>query len=213
MSALRHEISDRELWYSLTPPLLSIKFLDNETLSNMERFSYEFFSALWGKNFERKIVIPPLQRVFSIPEVFRYTKLFQQFFPVLCDNNFSIQSRDIPLLGRKFFDTRNILKHRRAPLRNFSAVWDKKRQNRDTPIIQKKFDTITFLKYRGPPRKIFGSVGRKNYRRKNVIPHPPPVHKTFSIPKIFWNTEGFHYEVFRSCETKKVRQKIVTWPS
>ena len=102
MSALRHEISDRELWYSLTPPLLSIKFLDNETLSNMERFSYEFFSALWGKNFQRKIVIPPLLRVFSIPEVLRYTKLFQHFFPVLCDNNFPIKSWYSPLRQKVF---------------------------------------------------------------------------------------------------------------
>ena len=71
-------------------------------------------------------------------------------FSVLWDNNFLKQSRDIPLLGIKFFDTRNILKHRMAPLR----VWDKKKlKNRDTPIIQKKFDSITFLKYKGPPTK------------------------------------------------------------
>ena len=85
----------------------------------------------------------------------------------------------------------------------FGSVREKGWQNRDTPIIQKKFDTITFLKYKGPPRKIFDTVGRKNSRRKNVIPHPPPVHKTFSIPKFFWNTEGFPLRSFSVLWDKK----------
>ena len=39
-----------------------------------------------------------------------------------------------PLLSLTFFDTRIFLKHRRVPLRNFSALWDKifSTENRDT---------------------------------------------------------------------------------
>ena len=42
-----------------------------------------------------------------------------------------------PLLSLTFFDTRNFLKHRRAPLRNDSVLWDKKilRENRETHLL------------------------------------------------------------------------------
>ena len=35
------------------------------------------------------------------------------------------------------------------------------------------------------------------------------MHEIFRCQKIFWKTEGFHYEVFRHCETKKFRRKYV----
>ena len=73
----------------------------------------------------------------------------------------------------------------------FGSVRQKNWQNRDTPITQKKFDSITFLKYKGAPRKFFGTVRHEIFQRKNVIPHPPPDPKFFSIPKNFWNLEGF----------------------
>ena len=88
-------------------------------------------------------------------------------FSILWDNNFFVENRDTPLLGIKFFDTRNFVKNRRVPLRNDSVLWD-----------------------------------------KTILTPPPPLSYPYfvSIPEIFWNTEGFPYEVFRFFETKNFRQ-------
>ena len=74
-----------------------------------------------------------------IPNIFRYQKFSEtqkgstMFFATVRQQIF-YRSRDIPLLGLKFSDSRNFLKHRRFPLRNFSALWYKifSTENRDT---------------------------------------------------------------------------------
>ena len=105
---------------------------------------------------------------YSLPpffhEIFGYRfvkdrRVHLRTFSVLWDNNFLKQSRDIPLLGIKFFDTRNILKHRRARLR----VWDKKIDRSRYSYYRKKFDSITFLKYKDPPTKLFGTETKLHF--------------------------------------------------
>ena len=172
MSALRHEILDRELWYSLHPPFYQLNFLDNRNFVKHRKVLLWFFLALW-------------------------------------DKKFTIQSRDIPLLGIKFFDTRNILKPIRASHELFLECETKKIVKIVILLSSKKIRHHNTSEIQGSPRKISGTVRHKNFKRRNVISHPPPVHKIFSIPKNFWNTEGFPYEVFRSCGTRNCRQKIV----
>ena len=64
---------DGKSWYSLPPPLLSIKFFDTRNFAKHRRVPLRSFSVLW-------------------------------------DNKFSIEIRDIPLLGINFFlpETRGI---------------------------------------------------------------------------------------------------------
>ena len=63
-------------------------------------------------------------------------------------------------MKHKIFRYPKVVTHRRVPLWNFSAVWDKKflTENRDTP---------SFL----------------------PSPLPPLIHYFFSLPDIFWNTD------------------------
>ena len=82
------------------------------------------------------LLSPPIHKLFrswKYSET-QHTRVPLRNFSVLRDKNFSIENRDFPLLGLKFFDTRNFLKHRRVPVRNFSALWDKifPTENRDT---------------------------------------------------------------------------------
>ena len=49
------------------------------------------------------------------------------------------------------------------------------------------------------PLRNFSALWDRHFWRKIVIlppPLPPLIHKFFSVPEIFWNKEGFPYEVF-----------------
>ena len=121
------------------------------------------------------------------------------------DKNFLTEKRDTtsllpllppPLLSINFFDTRNFVKHRRVPLWNFSALWDKKfsTENLDTPspLLSKNFfATGHFLKHRseGFLYEIFRHCETKNFWQRIVILPSPLIHKFFRHQKL--------------CETKK----------
>ena len=127
------------------------------------------------------------------------------------DKNFSTEKCVTPsphLSSIKFLDT-TLWKTEKLLYEAFRQCETKKLTKTWYSYYPKKIDSITFLKYKGAPRKFFGTVRHEIFQRKNVIPHPPPDPKFFSIPKNFWNIEGFPYEVFQSCETKKFRQKIM----
>ena len=61
----------------------------------------------------------------------------------------------------------------------------------------------------GSPRKFFRTVRTKKLAKN---PDTPNIQKIL-IPERFWNTEGFSYQNFWYCETKKFQQKIVINPS
>ena len=113
--------------------------------------------ALRQKFFDRKMCysLPPLCHEFFGYHFVTDRRVHLRIFPVLWDNNFSKQSRDIPLLGIKFFDTRHILKHRRAPLRKFSAVWDKKNWQIEILLLSKKIRQQNISEIQGSPNETF----------------------------------------------------------
>ena len=90
-----------------------------------------------------------------------------------------------PALLHKLLRYRNFssTQHTRVPIRKFSTLWDEK-----------------FLE------------GNRDAPSLHPPP-PPPLPRNFSILDILWNTEGFPYEVFRQCETKVSRQRVMTTPS
>ena len=78
-----------------------------------------------------------------------------------------------PLLSLTFLDTRNVLKHRRVPLRNLLVLWDKKfltgSRDNASPILSIRLcHTRSFLKSgRGPPRN-FSVMWDKIFSTENL---------------------------------------------
>ena len=86
------------------PPLLSIKFFDTRNFlkHRSEGFLYEIFRHCETKKFWQKIVIPPLLSIkfFDTRNFVKQRRVPLRSFSVLWDNKFSIENRDIPLLGK-----------------------------------------------------------------------------------------------------------------
>ena len=154
-------------------------------------------------------------KIFRYPKLVRHWRVPLRSFSVLWDKKFSIENRDIPLLGIKFFDTRNFLKHRRVPRRNFSALWD---ENFSRKIVIPAPSLIpNILRYqkhseiqKGYSTNFFGTVWKKFSTEKRDTPLSHA--KNFSVPEIFWYTEVFPNEIFRYCETKNFERKVVIPP-
>ena len=63
---------------------------------------------------------------------------------------------------------------------------------------------------KGSPTMFFGDLGQTISDGKTW--HPPSYPYIFSILENFWNTTAFLHELFRYCETKNLRRKIVKLP-
>ena len=117
-----------------------------------------------------------------------------------------------PLLWKKIFDTPIFLKHWRDAHENFRhcETWKFRRKNVIPPFSSlKRFETWKFLKNSGIPSRNFWALWDIKTSTGNRD-MPPLIHNFFSIPEIFWKTEGFPYNDF--CFSP-VRQKksIKSW--
>ena len=88
------------------------------------------------------------------------------------------------LLSMIFFDSRNLLKHRRVPLWSFAVLWHKQipTQNSDIPLLSLNFFEIRFLpKQRRTSRRSFLVLwDKKNFDRK--LWYPILMLKIFPYP-------------------------------
>ena len=149
---VRQKIFDGKSWYS--PPPLSINFFatGNFLKHSTEGFTCEYFRHCETKNFWRKILIlPPLLQTFSVPGINATIKDSPtEIFGTVRQKKISTENRDINLWSINFFDTRNFLKHQRAPLRSFSVLWHKTilTEHRDTLLhkVQKSVVKLMFVK-------------------------------------------------------------------
>ena len=125
----------------------------------------------------------------------------------------------LPRLLSKIFRDQKLVKHQKIPLRNFSALWDKKFsiENLETPpppplLSINFFATGKFLKYstEGFTYQIYRHCETKNFRRKKVI--PLVCIKFFDTPNFLKHRRDAH-EYFQDCETKNFRRKNVIPPS
>ena len=134
---------------------LCIKFFDTPNFLKFWSDVREIFRHCETDIFWRKIVIlpPPLPPL--IHKFFRYQKFSEtkkgsptKYFRYCETTIFFIENRDIPLLGIKLFDTRNFLRHRRFPRRNFSEMWDENfsTENRDT-LLHKVHKSVVELMF------------------------------------------------------------------
>ena len=116
-----------------------------------------------------------------------------------------------PLVCIKFFETPSFLKHRRDPHGIFRHYETKnfRRKNVIPPFSSiKLFETKNFLKNSRIPLRKFSALWDIEISSENRD-MPPLIHKFFSIPENFRNTEGFLYKAFRF---GPVRQKVRTKP-
>ena len=106
----RQKIFDGESWY---PPLLSINFFATGLFlkHGSEEFHYEVFRHCEKKFLteNRDTTPPPVSSInfFDSTNFVKKRRVPLRSFLVLWDNKFSMENRDIPLLGIKFFATRN----------------------------------------------------------------------------------------------------------
>ena len=152
-------------------------------------FQLRNFSAMWDKNFRRKILIlhppPSYPYTFSLPEIFWNTPpkgSSTKCFGTVRQKIFDRKSWYSPSpLIQKLFRCRKLseTQHRRVHLQKFSALWNKKfsTENLDTP--PSPFLSIHF------------------FAAGNFLKH---------------STEGFTYKIFRHCETKNFRRKNLILP-
>ena len=160
---------------------------------------------------------PPL-----IHKVFRYRKFSEKQhrrvplrnFSVLWDKKISTENRDITLWSIKFFDTRNLWHTEGFPQENFrhcdTKIFYKKSWY--SPLKHKVFRNRKFseTQHRMVPLRNFSELWDNKFSIENRD-IPLWCIKFFDTRKL-WHTEGFPYEIFRHCETKNFRQKIVILP-
>ena len=140
--------------------------------------------------------------------------LGQQSSPAVGSGFESLSCRIFYELSPNIFRYPKLVKHWRAPLRNFRHCETKNFQRKvltppPPPLIHKLFGYRKFseTQHRRVPLRNFSAVwGKKFWPENRDTPSPPPlIHKFFRYQK-FCETEGTPYEVFRSCETKNFRQ-------
>ena len=117
-----------------------------------------------------------------------YRRVPLQRLSVLWDNKFSINKRDIHLLGTKTFDNRNFLKDRRIPLPSDSALWDKKVYKKlwysflTPPLFSiNSFDARNVVRRRRVPLRSFSVLWDKKYSNESRD-IPISVRKNFRCP-------------------------------
>ena len=85
-----------------------------------------------------------------------------------------------------------------------------KRKSWYIPKMPKKFWNPKKVKHQlVPPPNVSATWVKKQFPHNRDTPN---IQKIL-IPERFWNTEGFSYQIFWYCETKKFQQKIVINPS
>ena len=92
-----------------------------------------------------------------------------------------------PLLSLTFFDTRNLLKHRRVPLRNDSVDKTILVENRNTrPLSYPERFSIPEINetLKNSPTKIFSTVRQKNFERNPWCSPPHLIHELIRYRKI-----------------------------
>ena len=157
----------------LPPSFVGIKYFNTRNFLKHSRVHLRTDSVLWDKTIltENRETHPSL-----IPNIFRYPKPFEtqkgsstKRFGTVIENNFDGKSwKPPPLLSLTIFDTRNFLKHRRAPLRNDSVDKTILVENRNTRPLSYPFRyPKPFETQKGSSTKWFGRQNRTFFDTRN----------------------------------------------
>ena len=106
-SALRQKKFNKKSWHNS----LKHKIFRYPKLATHWRVPLRNFSALWDKKLltKNRDTPPPLLYInfFDTRNFVKQRRVHLRSFSVPWENKFSIENRDLPLIGIKFFDTRN----------------------------------------------------------------------------------------------------------
>ena len=149
---------------------------------------------------------------FNIPIVLKHWKDAHKSFRHCETKNFR-RKIVIPHKCIKFFDTPNFLEDWRDALEVFRHCETKtfRRENVIPPSMHRVFHYPNFTwNIERMPTKFFGTVRPKSLEAKTwyALFHP----EKFLKPEILSKTVRFPHEIFRHCETKIFRPKIVKPP-
>ena len=150
---------------------------------HLRSFSTKFFGTVRQKIFDGNLWYPLLCiKFFDTPNFLRHWRDAHEIFRHCETKNFRRKNVIHPFSSIKLFETKNILKKSRIPLRKFSALWDIKlsTENRDMPPLIHKFFSIpeNFRKTEGFLYKAFRLVlWDKKFRQNRDA--PPPMHENF----------------------------------
>ena len=174
------------------------------------------------KQFLRNIVIPAHS---LIPETFRYHKFSitqkgfsTKFFGSVRQETFDWNREypSSPHLSKNFFDTSFFMKHRRVPLRVFSALRDKKlsTEKSDIPFLWVRFFHTQFLlKYGRVPLRNFSVLSGDTLTKNRDSTTLPLIHNIFWYRNFSETQKGFPTKFFTNVREENVWRKIVILPS
>ena len=142
----------------------------------------------------------------------------------MSDKKISTENLDTPPpLILKLFDYRKFseTQHSRVPLRNSSALWDKKflTENRDTPSAILSTIFFDYRKFsetqhrRVPLRNSSALWDRKIMTENRDTPPLLSINFLATGRLMKRSTESFPYGILPHCQTKKFWQKIVILPT
>ena len=134
---------DGESW--CLPTFFSLTFFDIKKILKHRRVHLRNVWVLWDKNFQRKIVEPlPLlcMKNFDCKTSGTQKGSPRKFFGTVSRKNWRGSWCPPPLFTSTFFNIKNFLKHRRAPLRNVSLLRSK--HFRSTVVMPWHFLFSTF---------------------------------------------------------------------
>ena len=161
--------------------ILCIKFFDTPNFLKHWIDAHEIFWHCETKNFRRKIVIPPIMyKIFRCPKFSETLKGCPRNFSALWDIKISTENGDMPPLIHKFFSIPEIFwktdgllykAFRFGPVRQKIST-----KSWCPPFYAWKFSIKEFFwKTKVFSNEIFWYSETKTFRRKIVIPPPPPV--------------------------------------
>ena len=191
-------------------PYYAQNFSDTPNFLKHWRDAHEIFQHCETKIFRRKLVIPSIMHeTFRYPNFFRNiegmpTKFFGTVRQKIFDGNLWY-----PLLCIKIFDTPKFRKHWRGAHEIFRHCETKnfRRKHVIPPFMHKNFPIPqTFWNIEGMPTKFFSTV-RQNFFDGNLW-YPFLCIKFFDTPNFLKHWRDAH-KIFRHCETKTFRRKIV----
>ena len=209
------------------PPLLSINtFTNGNILKRSTGLLYDMFRYCETKQLRLKNVNQPplLSLTFFDTRIWWNSKGFPYEIFRHWDKILSTQNGDTPppVLSINFFATGNFLKHSTEGfpyhILRHCETKNLRRKTLDTPLPPLFHKLFRYRKFsethhrRLPQRNFSGTVRQKIFDGKPwYSPPPPPSFPYIFAPWIYLKhcTEGFLYEMFRYCETKNVRRKIV----
>ena len=213
---VKPENINRELW----SPLKICKFFRYPIFFwNTEVLPYEIFRFCETQILTKNRDTP----LFSYAEKNSDTRSFLKHrrvplrnFWTLWDNKLVAENSNIPILCLNFFHNRLFVKHRRVPLRIFSVLWDRKLsiENSEIPSLSVRFfDSRFFPKQKRVAIRFFLGLWDTYFDKNSWYTPLFSYPWKFSIPEVFWNTQGSPYYLFQNCETKTLTKNCETSPS